>query len=89
MKSAAPLTNPYIAGRAVGQQRGFYGRDDILRLIEVRLRSPDQSAVVLYGQRRIGKTSILLQLQRRLPSPPFVPVYFDLMDRARQRLGQV
>jgi tetratricopeptide (TPR) repeat protein len=89
MASVALPTNPYIAGRAVGQGRGFCGREDILRLIETRLRSPEQSAVVLYGQRRIGKTSILLQLQRRLPSPPFVPVYFDLMDRARQQLGQV
>jgi tetratricopeptide (TPR) repeat protein len=89
MTSLALPTNPYIAGRAVGQGRGFCGREDILRLIETRLRTPEQSAVVLYGQRRIGKTSILLQLQRRLPSPPFVPVYFDLMDRARQQLGQV
>ena len=89
MASAVLPTNPYIAGRAVGQARGFCGREDILRLIETRLRTPEQSAVVLYGQRRIGKTSILLQLQRRLPAPPFVPVYFDLMDRARQHLGQV
>jgi tetratricopeptide (TPR) repeat protein len=81
--------NPYIAGKSLGGQRGFFGRDDILRLVETRLRAPDQSALVLYGQRRIGKTSILLQLQHRLPAPPFLPVYFDLMDRARRPLGQV
>jgi len=60
-----------------------------LSLVETVLSSPDNNAVVLFGQRRIGKTSILLQLQRRLPSPPFLPVYFDLMDRAHRPLGAV
>jgi tetratricopeptide (TPR) repeat protein len=83
------LINPYIAGRALRDIQGFCGRDDILRMVEARLSSEDQGAVVLYGQRRIGKTSILLQLRRRLPAAPFMPVYFDLMDRARQPLGQV
>jgi len=81
--------NPYIAGRAVGGERGFFGREDILREVERTLTSPDQNALVLFGQRRIGKTSILLQLERRLPSPPFAPVYFDLMDKARLPLSRV
>jgi tetratricopeptide (TPR) repeat protein len=81
--------NPYIAGRAVGGERGFFGRQDVLREVERTLTSPDQNALVLFGQRRIGKTSILLQLERCLPSPPFVPVYFDLMDKARLPLNRV
>jgi tetratricopeptide (TPR) repeat protein len=89
MTMQARIVNPYIAGKSLGGQRGFVGRDDILRLVETRLRAPDQGALVLYGQRRIGKTSILLQLKHRLPVPPFLPVYFDLMDRARRPLGQV
>ncbi len=84
-----PPPNPYIAGAALGGERGFFGREDILREVERTLRRPADNAIVLYGQRRIGKTSILLQLQRRLPSPPFVPIYFDLMDKARLSLGQV
>src|SRR6266511_3009935 len=89
MTAKTGLRNPYIAGRALGQDRGFFGREDILRLVETTLQKLDQNALVLFGQRRIGKTSILLQLQRRLPAPPFLPVYFDLMDRARRPLGQV
>jgi Tfp pilus assembly protein PilF len=81
--------NPYIAGKALSQQRGFWGREDILHLVETELRSPDRNAVVLHGQRRIGKTSILLQLQRRLSSPSLLPVYFDLMDRAHRPLEDV
>lgn len=82
-------TNPYVAGRALGQDQGFFGRDDVFEHVVSTLRSPDQNAVVLAGQRRIGKTSILLQLQRRLPSHGFVLVYFDLMDRAKKPLARV
>lgn len=89
MGASPRLRNPYIAGRALGQAAGFVGRDDILRLVEAELSSEEQSAVVLFGQRRIGKTSILLQLQRRLDAQHFLPVYFDLMDRARRPLGFV
>lgn len=81
--------NPYIAGRALRQQAGFFGRDDILHLVETELRSPDRNVLVLFGQRRIGKTSILLQLEQQLPSPPFIAVHFDLMDRAKQPLGRL
>jgi tetratricopeptide (TPR) repeat protein len=89
LPNAVGRRNPYIAGRALDQPSGFFGRDDVLRLVESELQSEHQSAVVLFGQRRIGKTSILLQLLRRLPSPPFVPVYFDLMDRAQRPLSHV
>src|SRR5215212_710055 len=89
MLERPPARNPYIAGRALGAERGFFGRRDVLNLVQTVLATPDQNAIVLFGQRRIGKTSILLQLRRRLPSPPFSPVYFDLMDRARKPLGTV
>ncbi|MBI3912776.1 MAG: tetratricopeptide repeat protein [Chloroflexi bacterium] len=84
-----PPRNPYIAGKALGDARGFFGRADVFRLVETVLSSPDQNSVVLFGQRRIGKTSILLNLRSHLPSPPFVTVYFDLMDRARKSLADV
>ncbi len=83
------LNNPYIAGRAVSRPGDFFDREDILRQVEAELSAPEQNAIVLFGQRRMGKTSILLQLQRCLPAPPFLPVYFDLMSCASQPLGQV
>ncbi len=79
---------PYIAGGVVSKE-SFFGREDILRLVETELRSPHQNAVVLYGQRRVGKTSILKQLEYRLPESDFVPIYMDLMNRARRPLGGV
>jgi tetratricopeptide (TPR) repeat protein len=81
--------NPYIAGRALNSQRGFFGREDVFQLIEQVLASPDDNAIVLFGQRRIGKTSILFQLRSRLPRLGYVPIYFDLMHKAEKPLGSV
>lgn len=81
--------NPYIAGAAIGGEHGFFGRESIFQEVEQTLLQPHNNAVVLQGQRRIGKTSILLQLKRRLPSSAFFPIYFDLMDMARRSTGYV
>jgi len=51
-KTRQPL-NPYIAGKAVGGERGFFGRQDVLREVERTLTSPDQNALVLFGQLRL------------------------------------
>jgi tetratricopeptide (TPR) repeat protein len=59
---------------------------DVLRV----LRRPQDNAVVLYGQRRIGKTSILQHLAAWLSRRgPFRPVYFDLQDKAAWPLDRV
>jgi hypothetical protein len=80
--------NPYIAGAPV-QGEKFFGRGHILRWVEQKLRDPNINALVLFGQRRIGRTSILLQLQHTLPADAFLPIYFDLQDQAACPLGQV
>ncbi len=81
--------NPYISGNPIAGEQGFFGREDILRQVERTLAAPGQNAVVLFGQRRIGKTSVLLQLQRRLASEQFTAVYQDLMDKATRPMGEV
>lgn len=86
---AAPLINPYIAGNPVHGDIGFFGRRDILRQVERILAAPGQNAVVLFGQRRVGKTSILLQLQHSLPPDQYTVIYHDLQDKARLPMGQL
>lgn len=81
--------NPYVAGAPLRGERGFFGRQDILAWVERELANPATNSLVLVGQRRIGKTSILLQLQHRLPADRFFPVYFDLQDQAARPLAQV
>jgi predicted AAA+ superfamily ATPase len=75
-------TNPYVAGNPVGNSSAFVGREDVLREVLRMLRSANQNAITLYGQRRIGKTSVLHWLDSHLPSGgPFRPVYLDLQDK--------
>jgi tetratricopeptide (TPR) repeat protein len=82
--------NPYVAGNPVGDSPAFIGRMDVLREVRRILRRPQDNAIVLYGQRRIGKTSILQHLAAWLPREgPYCPAYFDLQDKAAWPLGDV
>lgn len=75
--------NPYIAGNPVGDSDAFVGRADVLREVLRMLRHPQGNALLLFGQRRIGKTSILQHLEARVPQEgPYYTVYFDLQDKA-------
>jgi len=60
---AGPFPQPYIiANPVVG--RGFVGRQDILNRLEALWVVPSQRpSVVLYGHRRMGKSSILQNLK--------------------------
>ncbi len=54
------------------------------------LHHKQQNAIVLFGQRRIGKTSLLRELEAKLPKQgDFLPIFFDLQDKARWPLEQV
>lgn len=84
---SAPL-NPYIAGAPVTDQRMFFGRQDIFEWIERNLAGLYADHVlVLHGQRRVGKTSVLKQLPSRLPDR-YIPVFFDLQGRAHTSLDR-
>jgi uncharacterized protein len=59
----------------------FKGRRALITQLELSLGGGvgERSTLLLYGQRRTGKTSVLLQLPRRLGSQ-FVPVLADLQS---------
>ena len=76
-------TNPYVAGPAVFGPN-FFGRNQIFQKIQEALVTSRQRLVVLYGQRRIGKSSILKELPQHLPSDCFTTVNFDLQYYAGQ-----
>lgn len=81
--------NPYIL-TPLTEGVGFFGREAVLRFVRNTLSAPFQNVVVLFGQRRIGKTSVLYQLTQPGITPQgFRAVYFDLQGRAQQPLGQV
>ncbi len=81
--------NPYIAGKALRKDEDFFGREDIIRQVKMTLVNDQNNMIVLYGQRRIGKTSILNKLERALTNPPFLVINFDLLDKARMPITEL
>ena len=79
-----PVANPYVAGNPV-TGRLFVGRDDILRELEELWLSRGQvDSVVLFGHRRMGKSSILKNLPARLD-----PTYNRVVQFNLQQIGRV
>ena len=71
--------SPYTPGKAVDNPEMLYGRDDVLDWVDQNLSGLHQENIlVLHGQRRTGKTSVLLELERREPKTPRVFVRFNL-----------
>jgi len=83
------LLNPYRAGKPIDDDNGFIGREDILNWVAQELRNQNTNCLVLFGQRRIGKTTLLLKLERFLPKEEYLPIVFDLQYQAQQSLGQL
>lgn len=76
--------NPFVVGNSVGGTEVFVGREDLIRRVETTLLQPLELGIVLFGQRRAGKTSILQEIEARLRRDPrWVPVFFDLQGRAQ------
>ncbi len=70
--------NPYIAGRPVKGTEMFFGRDGVFSFVQKHLKGRHLNApIVLYGQRRTGKTSVLYQMQRHL-GPRYRCILIDL-----------
>jgi len=72
------IDNPYVIGVPLtAQQEVFVGRTDISRRIESLLLDRRRPPLLLYGQRRMGKTSLLNNLGRLLPTTT-LPLFVDL-----------
>jgi hypothetical protein len=84
------IDSPYIIGVPLTEkQEIFIGRTDVSSRIEQLLRDQRQPPLLLYGQRRVGKTSLLNNLGRLLPST-IVPMFVDLQgpaSRAQDEIG--
>src|SRR5512136_2758633 len=82
------MVNPYIAGAPVTEKRMFFGREDVFQWIEHSLSGQYADHIlVIHGQRRVGKTSVLKQLGKRLPRR-YIPVFFDLQGRTHTTLDR-
>jgi hypothetical protein len=72
------IDSPYIIGVPVtNRQQLFVGRTDISEKLENLLLDRRSPPLLLYGQRRTGKTSLLNNLGRLLPTS-IIPLFVDL-----------
>jgi hypothetical protein len=72
------IPNPYATGRPLGPGSPvFFGRDDLFDFVRENLGGLGQENIlVLVGQRRMGKTSLLRQLPAHL-GEDYLPVFLD------------
>lgn len=77
------IPNPYIAPNPLTSgTETFVGRNNSFRSVEEHfLRSAESAPMVVFGQPRIGKTSLLRNLDKRLPTN-LIPIYVDMQRSA-------
>jgi len=82
VESRQEINNPYVIGIPLTEhQEIFVGRSDISEQIERLLLDKRCPPLLLYGQRRTGKTSLLNNLGRLLPWD-IIPIFVDLQGPA-------
>ena len=80
--------NPYRAGKPVGGTESFIGRAEVLQAIKTIVNDEQNNTLLLWGQRRIGKTSILKQLETQLSNEYHV-IFVDWHDKTQWTLRKV
>lgn len=83
-ESFVPFSNPYIAGlpiNPVSNPQMFFGRSDIVEMVSREIKEPKQKPpLLLYGRRRMGKTSALLNLGRLVRGYFIIDIFIDAQD---------
>jgi hypothetical protein len=83
------FVNPYIAGSPVSGTEMFFGREDVFSFVRRNLIGQHRDTpIVLYGQRRTGKTSVLYQLHRHL-DPRYRCIFIDLHGLSLDGMGNL
>ncbi len=80
------IPNPYICGMPLSEQQSllFVGRSEIIERINQMLMQEKCPPLLLFGQRRMGKTSLLLNLSHFLNSS-IIPCFVDCQGLAGYR----
>ncbi|NES70141.1 MAG: ATP-binding protein, partial [Okeania sp. SIO2D1] len=80
--------NPYIIGVPIGKPESFFGREDLFRFIQDNLKQ-NAKVILLHGQRRIGKSSVLLQVHNFVQLEQFLFVFVSLEGKSRKSVSGV
>lgn len=84
--------NPYRVGPSVGGSESFVGRVDVLKHIKDVIqdkRIDASNTLLVWGQRRIGKSSILQELKSQLSNDTVAIIDFNWQERQQNPLQKV
>ncbi len=70
--------NPYIVGNPIRDEKMFFGRDEDFKFIKNNITKKAGSIILLYGERRSGKSSILYQILNGRFGKKVTPFLFDM-----------
>lgn len=83
------IENPFNTG-SPARGEGFFERKKIVHNITSFIKKKNQFSLLILGQRRIGKTSLLKKIQDDLNLREIVfPVYFNLQDKTNCELHRL
>ncbi|WP_193193680.1 ATP-binding protein [Nostoc sp. MG11] len=77
--------NPYIIGRPISEPELFFGREEELSFIEENLKRGEK-IILVHGQRRIGKSSLLHKISKCVKLDNFAFVTFDLEHYSQEKI---
>ena len=78
------IPTPYSTGTPTHDSKMFYGREADMAFLQDNLTRDAKTVIVLYGQRRSGKTTLLLQFINTFAFGEHIPVLIDM-----QRLSYI
>ncbi|MCE5272685.1 ATP-binding protein, partial [bacterium] len=75
--------NPFIVGNPIRSKEMFFGREDDFRFVKNKVDIERYgSLIVLFGERRAGKTSVMYQILGGRLGPHYLPVFVDMQAMA-------
>jgi outer membrane protein assembly factor BamB len=78
LKEFRYIPNPYSTGTPTHDSKMFFGREADIAFLQDNLTRSAKTVIVLYGQRRSGKTTLLLQLINTCAFGEHIPVLIDM-----------
>jgi ABC-type branched-subunit amino acid transport system substrate-binding protein len=88
MNGVSNHRNPYILGKAIHEKDKFFGRESLFSFIKDNLLQ-NVKIILLHGQRRIGKSSVLKQIRNFVQLDEYVFIEFDLQHKGQLNLSNI
>jgi GTPase SAR1 family protein len=83
------IPNPYVVGTPVQNEKLFFGRKKVFDFAVDNLSAGEQNNVLIFfGQRRIGKSSLLYRLKNSTLKADYLFVYIDCQGFADSDTGK-